>query len=108
MKTAGRTNRVVLTVAVAVAASSLEGCMHMAYIGAAGGGYDETHSRVVATKNLTPSRSEELSPALPSPSEAVEVPPEKTDIPITSEVVISVAPSRLKEAPRPRRFLDGR
>ena len=47
-------------------------------------------------------------PAQPSPSEAVEVPPEKTDIPITSTVVISVAPSRLKEAPRPRRFLDGR
>ena len=104
----GRTSKVVLTVAVALGAPGLGGCMHMAYMGAAPGGLNETHGLAETEREATRGRSNDLSPALPSPSEAVEVPPEKTDIVITNGVVISVAPTRLKEAPRPRRFLDGR
>lgn len=106
----GRTSKAVLAVTVALGAPGLGGCTALEYIAVANGfpALEETHDNVVASKETLPSRSNELSPALPSPSEAVEVPPEKTDIVTTSKVVISVAPSRLKETPRLRLILDGR
>ena len=110
MQRMSRANRVILAVAVALAAPGLGGCTTLGYVAMANGfpALEETHGNAVSSKEAPSSRSNELSPALPSPSEAVETPPEKTDIVTVGEVVVSVAPSRLKEAPRPRRFLDGR
>lgn len=110
MKRMGRTSKAVLAVTVALAAPGLGGCTALGYIAVANGfpALEETHGNAVASRDATPRRSNELSPALPSPPEAVEAPPKQTDIVIAGEVVVSVAPNRLKEAPRPRRFLDGR
>ena len=106
----GRTSKAVLAVTVALGAPGLGGCTALGYIAVANGfpALEETHGNVVASGDAPPSRPSKVSPALPSPPEAVEVPPEKTDIVSVGEVVISVTPSRLNEAPRPRRFLDGR
>ena len=64
MQIKGRLGRAVLAAFVAVAASGLGGCMHMAYLGAPG--YDESHSPVDVDRDAGPARPQRLQPS-PAP-----------------------------------------